>query len=60
MNYQIYYFQDEKGTEPVREYIGRLTEAERAKVFAYLDYLSEVGPQMRRPMTDYLGDKTGL
>ncbi|OGX13980.1 MAG: hypothetical protein A2351_05380 [Omnitrophica bacterium RIFOXYB12_FULL_50_7] len=35
-------------------------EAERAKVFAYLEHLSEYGPQMRRPMADYMGNKTGL
>lgn len=60
MKYEIFYFEDDKEKTPVREYILRLPSAERAKVFAFLDHLAQVGPKMRRPMADYMGDKTGL
>lgn len=60
MDYEIYYFEDDKGNAPVREYIKVLPDQDRAKIYAYLNRLSEVGPQMRRPMADYIGEKTGL
>ena len=60
MNFGIYYFVDEEDKEPVREYLQDLTEPERAKVYAYLHHLSEVGYQLKRPQGDYLGDKTEL
>ncbi|MFH1800152.1 MAG: type II toxin-antitoxin system RelE/ParE family toxin [Candidatus Omnitrophota bacterium] len=60
MSYQVNYFKNEKGEEPVRDYIKDLALEDKAKVFAYLKQLSDVGPQMRRPMADYMGNKTGL
>jgi len=60
MNFGVYYFADEEGNEPAREYVQDLTEPERAKVYAYLQHLSEVGYQIKRPRGDYLGDKTEL
>ena len=60
MNFSIYYFTNEDGSEPVHEYIQNLTEPERAKVYAYLQHLSEVGYQLKRPLGDYMGDKTEL
>ena len=60
MNFEVLYFVDEKGAVPVREYIQDLPEHEKAKVYAYLKHLSDVGHQMRRPFADYLGNKTGL
>lgn len=60
MNFEILYFVDDKGEAPVQEYIKKLPENERVKVFAYLKHLSDMGYQMRRPFADYLGDKTGL
>ncbi len=51
---------DEKGRSPVQEYVKRLPVPERAKMYAYLKHLSEVGYQMRRPFADYLGGKTEL
>jgi len=58
--YTIYYYRDEKGNYPVYDYVVGLPKNHKAKVLAYVDYLSEMGPRMRRPMADYLGDKTGL
>ena len=60
MTHDILYFVDEKGNAPVREYIVHLPFQERVKVFAYLKHLSEIGYQMRRPFSDYLGGKTGI
>lgn len=60
MSCQINYFKNEKGVEPVREYIKDLVLEDKAKVFAFLKHLSEYGPQVRRPMADYMGNKTGL
>ena len=60
MNFEVLYFVDEKGNVPVQKYIRSLPSAEKAKVFAYLTHLSDVGYKMRRPFADYLGEKTGL
>jgi phage-related protein len=58
--FELYYFIDHKGSVPVQEYLHRLSEDERAKAYAYLDYLSHVGYQMRRPHADSLGGRTEL
>lgn len=60
MNFEILYFVDEKGNAPVQDYIKGLPGNEKAKVYAYLKHLSDVGYKMRRPFADYLGEKTGL
>lgn len=52
----VYYFVDERGNEPVREFINSLSLKERAKVFAYIGELENHGHNLRRPMADYLGD----
>jgi len=36
------------------------SQSEKAKGYAYLKHLSDVGYKMRRPFADYLGEKTGL
>lgn len=60
MKFEIYYYADEKNFEPVRAYIQDLTDEQKAKVYAYLQHLSDVGPKIKRPQGDYLGGKTGL
>lgn len=52
---KLYYFIDERGKNPVKEFIESLPEKEQAKVFAYLDELNMQGHNLRRPMADYLG-----
>lgn len=59
-NFEVLYFVDSKEHVPVRDYVMNLTETERAKVYAYLKHLGDVGYKMRRPFADYLGSKTGL
>jgi phage-related protein len=52
----VYYFVDEKGNNPVKEFIKLLPVKERAKVFAYLVELKNQGHNLHRPMADYLKD----
>ena len=52
----IYYFVDEKGNNPVKEFIKSLPIKERAKVFAYFVELKNQGHNLRRPIADYLTD----
>lgn len=59
-NFEIYYYVDEKGVAQVREYLLGLPEGQKAKAFAFINYLSEVGYNIRRPFGDYLGDQTSL
>ena len=59
-NFEIYYYVDEKGNAPVREYLLELPDGQKAKVFAFINFLSESGYNVRRPFGDYLGDQTGL
>lgn len=54
----IYYFVDEKGNNPVKEFIASLPVKERAKIFAYIAELRVQGHNLRRPMADYL--KNGI
>ena len=60
MKYDSYYFQDVDGSEPVRDYIQKLSASERAKTYAFIRHLREYGPQTTRPVADSIGDKTGL
>jgi len=52
----IYYFVDERGNKPVKEFIASLPLKDRAKVFAYIAELKMQGNNLRRPMADYLGN----
>ena len=60
MKYEPYYFQDVDGTEPVRNYIQKLSVSERAKSSAFIRHLGEYGPQTTRPAADSIGGRTGL
>ena len=52
----VYYFVDDRGHKPVKEFIDSLPIKEQAKVFAYIAELKERGRQLRRPAADYLRD----
>ncbi|MEK7849237.1 MAG: type II toxin-antitoxin system RelE/ParE family toxin [Candidatus Omnitrophota bacterium] len=54
MPFSIYYFVDERGQKPVKEFIDSLPWKEQAKVMAYLVELWQQGHNLRRPMSDYL------
>lgn len=59
-NFDIYYYVNENRVAPVREYLLRLSEGQKAKAFAFINFLSEAGYKVRRPFADYLGDRTGI
>jgi len=52
----VYYFVDEDGCKPVKDFITSLTDKEQAKVYAYITELKNQGNNLRRPMADYLRD----
>jgi len=52
----IYYFVDDRGHKPVKEFIDLLPIKEQAKVFAYIAELKEQGHNLKRPAADYLRD----
>ena len=57
MKKQVVYYFDEKGGNPVWEFISALPSNEREKCFEYIAYLEDMGEQVRRPVGDYLGGK---
>jgi len=52
----VYYFEDQDGHKPVKEFIHSLTLKEQAKVYSYITELKRQGNNLRRPMADYLKD----
>ncbi len=52
----VYFFLDEKGGNPVREFIDSLPGKEQAKIAAYVSELKIQGHNLRRPLADYLGN----
>jgi phage-related protein len=52
----IWYFVDDRGRSPIREFIDGLPLDEQAKVFAYIDELGKQGYNLRRPLADYVKD----
>ncbi|MFA5336203.1 MAG: type II toxin-antitoxin system RelE/ParE family toxin [Candidatus Omnitrophota bacterium] len=55
MAFEVYYFLDHRERNPVKEFVISLPRNERTKYFAYLAALSHEGPNLKRPMADYLG-----
>lgn len=56
MLHNLYYFIDERGRNPVREFVDRLSIKEQSKILSYFDILKEYGHNLRRPIADYLGN----
>lgn len=52
----IYFYVDERGHRPVKEFIDSLPLREQAKILAYFVELKKQGHNLRRPMADYLGE----
>lgn len=52
----VYYYINERGRNPVREFVDGLPVKEQAKIFAYIGELKNQGHNLRRPMADYLGN----
>lgn len=56
-NYQIVYYADRKGREPVRKYINDLPRKEQQKVYAHLEFLRERGGYVDEPYARHITGK---
>ena len=54
--WELLYYVKEDGKKPVEEYIRKLPINERAKIFTFIEYLKEKGPNLPRPYADLLED----
>lgn len=52
----VYYYIDDRGRNPVKEFIKDLPDIDKAKAFAYIKELKRQGHNLRRPLADYLTD----
>lgn len=52
----IYFYVDDRGHRPVKEFVDSLPMRDQAKVLAYLEELKRQGHNLRRPMADYLSE----
>lgn len=52
----IWYFADDRGNSPVKDFIDGLPLEDQAKVFAYIEELRKQGHNLRRPLADYVQD----
>lgn len=57
MTKRVVYYIDERGGNPVWDFMTSLPVDDREKCFEYVAYLEEMGTQVRRPVGDYLGEK---
>lgn len=56
MPWNLIFFRQERGDEPVRDFLKALPKAARIEAGAALTDLEEKGPRLRRPGADYLRD----
>lgn len=54
--YQVKFYNTKKGECPVQEFLDSLTEKERVKSVKLIMVLSEEGPNLKRPYSDFLRD----
>lgn len=52
----VWYYGDDRGRSPIKEFIDDLPLEEQAKVFAYIEELKRQGHNLRRPLADYVKD----
>lgn len=57
LHFEIVYYQNSRGEEPVREFLNGLNPKVLQKVDASLCHLEEYGYNLRRPTADYIGGK---
>lgn len=57
MAYRIAFYRDERGQEPVRDFIDALSSKTQQKILAWINKLQEEGPFLRRPYADKVKDK---
>ncbi|MCZ6597605.1 MAG: type II toxin-antitoxin system RelE/ParE family toxin [Planctomycetota bacterium] len=51
----LLFYRDEDGTAPLIQWLDRIPSKARTKCMVRLERLAELGNQLRRPQTDYLG-----
>jgi len=57
MTWTIEYYQDNKGSEPVADFIDSLPIGTQAKVFRLIDLLGDYGVLLKEPYTKQIRDK---
>ena len=55
-DWEIYYYRNQKGVEPVKEFINKHRVKDQVKLFDWISRLEALGPNAARPLVDYLGD----
>jgi hypothetical protein len=55
-DWEIYYYKDKRGKEPVKEFIDNHRLKDQVKIFDWISRLEELGPNAIRPLVEYLGD----
>ncbi|MCL2381858.1 MAG: type II toxin-antitoxin system RelE/ParE family toxin [Treponema sp.] len=55
-DWKVIYYSRQDGSQPVQEYIDRLSATEAAKTLAFISLLKEQGPNLPRPYADLLED----
>ena len=56
MTFSVEYYEKEDGTRPAEEFILSQDVKMRARIFMILEFLEEMGPQLREPYSKSLGD----
>jgi phage-related protein len=54
--WEIYYYKNKRGNEPVKDFIDDLRMKDQVKIFDWISRLEELGPNAIRPLVEYLGD----
>ena len=55
--YKIIFYWNERGDEPVRDFLLTLPIKNRKKIAVWIDLLKQEGPHLRRPYADKVKDK---
>lgn len=55
--YKVYYYINEEGVEPVKEYLNSQSIKERAKIFTFIDFLQKSGGYLDEPYSRHVKDK---
>ncbi len=55
--YEITFYWNERGDEPVREFLNSLPEKTQQKINIWINLLKAEGPALRRPYADKIKDK---
>ncbi|MES0492123.1 MAG: type II toxin-antitoxin system RelE/ParE family toxin, partial [Leptospirales bacterium] len=54
-DWEIYYYKDNRGNEPVKKFIDQHRIKDQVKIFDWISRLEELGPKAVRPLVEYLG-----